>query len=75
MVIEAISNDEIKISAKKLAKCVFLECGDGKAQFSDNYFDLLPGETKFVKLSAVKPDILIDENAYKSIKIQSLRDL
>jgi len=75
LLIEAISNDEIKISAQKLAKCVFLECGDGKAQFSDNYFDLLPGETKVVKLSAVKPDILIDENAYKSIKIQSLRDL
>jgi len=73
--IKAISNSEIKIFAKKIAKCVFLDCDDSKAQFSDNYFDLLPGETKTVELLPVKQENSIDENAYKNVKAISFFDL
>ena len=73
--IKAISNNEIKIFAKKIAKCVYLNCDDASAQFSDNYFDLLPGETKIIKLIPVKQENSIDENAYKSVKVISFFDL
>lgn len=39
-----------EISTNTLAKNVFLDAGPG-INFSDNYFDLLPGEKKFIKIS------------------------
>ena len=73
--LEALSNNEIKISAKKFAKCIYLECADSNAQFSDNYFDLLPGEEKIVKLIPVKSEKTTDEKAYQSITVVSFFDL
>jgi len=75
LVVEAISNDEIKISVNKIAKYVYLECEDSAAQFSDNYFDILPGEKKIVKLIPVKKENQIDVNAYQSVTAISLYDL
>ncbi len=39
---------QIELSSKTLQKDVFLFCKD-KGQFSDNYFDLLPKETKTIR--------------------------
>ena len=39
----------IKLSCRCLARSVMLACGDDDGLFSDNYFDLLPGETKRVE--------------------------
>jgi beta-mannosidase len=41
----------ITLSSKKLAKNIFLKTKDAYDSFSDNYFDLLPGESKTVNLS------------------------
>ena len=75
LVVEAINNNEIKISVKNIAKCVYLDCDDSTAQFSDNYFDILPGEKKIVKLIPVKTEKPVDVNAYKSVTGISLYDL
>ena len=42
----------VTLSSKKLVKSVFLEVGIQGAQFSDNFFDLLPGERKTVVITA-----------------------
>lgn len=41
---------EIRLSTDKLAKNVYLQIGDEEGFFSDNYFDMLPGETVSVNL-------------------------
>jgi beta-mannosidase len=38
----------IEISADKLVKNLFLTVEEGEERFSDNYFDILPGDTKVV---------------------------
>ncbi|MGO8837407.1 MAG: beta-mannosidase [Limisphaerales bacterium] len=38
----------IELSCRSFARNVMLACGDDEGFFSDNYFDLLPGETKLV---------------------------
>ena len=70
-----INGNKVEIKSSGLAKCVYLNCEDNKAQFSDNYFDLLPGETKIVELNPVKPEIPIDDNAVKTVTALSLWDL
>jgi beta-mannosidase len=40
----------IGLTAERLAKNVFLSLGDAEGSFSDNYFDLLPGEKILVSL-------------------------
>lgn len=47
--IKKISAEEIEISTDVLAKDVYLM---GPIHYSDNFFDLLPGETKRIKLSS-----------------------
>ena len=42
---------EIELSSQVLAKNVFLTIGDENGFFSDNYFDILPGESTKVKLT------------------------
>ena len=42
----------VKLQSKKLARCAFLSFGDLNVQTSDNYFDLLPGETVTVDLKS-----------------------
>jgi beta-mannosidase len=65
-----ISADEatIIIHSDKLAKNVYLICEKGS--FSDNYFDLLPGETKEVKMKIRKGDKISKED----ITVRTLKD-
>lgn len=41
---------DITVKTDKLAKNVYLQIGDEEGFFSDNYFDLLPGESATIKL-------------------------
>lgn len=61
--IKKIDEQSIEISTNKLVKNVFLS-SESETFFSDNYFDLLPNETKILKIS--KP--------IKDIKVMSLYD-
>ncbi|SFW45991.1 beta-mannosidase [Chitinophaga sancti] len=56
----------IVITAKKLAKNVFLQYDDPEVQFSDNYFDLLPGEKRQIWFNKKVPA--------DKLKVISLRD-
>lgn len=59
---------EISISTNKLAKNVYLAIGDFDGFFSDNYFDLLPGQVVKVKLeTSITRDELI-----KNLTIRTL---
>lgn len=40
----------LRLSSKKFARAVYIATGDVKATFSDNYFDILPGETVEIKI-------------------------
>jgi beta-mannosidase len=42
----------IRITSSVLARSVYLSFGDLDVQISDNYFDLLPGETAEIKVSS-----------------------
>jgi len=61
---------EITLSTEKLAKSVYLSMEDGMSFFSDNYFDLLPGEAKKIHLKSTLPE----EQVKTSLKIISLVD-
>jgi beta-mannosidase len=41
---------EISLTTNKLAKNLYMTIGDENGFFSDNYFDLMPGQTVKVKL-------------------------
>jgi len=41
---------DITLKADKLAKNVYLQMGDEEGFFSDNYFDMLPGESVTINL-------------------------
>lgn len=56
----------IVITAKKLAKNVYLQYDDPEVQCSDNYFDLLPGQTRQIWFNRNVPR--------EKIKVISLRD-
>ncbi|MEO8085468.1 MAG: glycoside hydrolase family 2 protein [Bacteroidota bacterium] len=60
----------LTLSANTLVKNLFLDIKDADAHFSDNYFDLLPHESKVVSFH---PGITIDEVRRKVI-IRSLAD-
>lgn len=47
-------NWEIELSASQLARDVFIEIPVQGARFSDNFFDLLPGETR--KITVTLPE-------------------
>ena len=46
----ADSGFEISLTTDKLAKNLYMTIGDEEGFFSDNYFDLIPGQTVKVKL-------------------------
>ena len=49
----------IRISSSVLARSVYLSFGSLEAQVSDNYFDLMPGETREISVSSgASPDAL-----------------
>lgn len=62
----------IEISTDKLAKYVYLEAENIEGRFSDNFFDLLPGESKIVLFYPRNPRTLSEFE--KSLRILSLRD-
>jgi beta-mannosidase len=63
-------NYRIRISSPVLARSVYLSFGDLDVQVSDNYFDLLPGETAEIKaFSAASLDALKAQ-----LKVISLTD-
>ena len=45
---------EVTLSAKQLARDVFIEIPVQGARFTDNFFDLLPGQTKKVIITSEK---------------------
>lgn len=61
---------EVTLSASRLAKDVFVEIPVQGACFSDNFFDLLPGETK--KITITSP--LLQKEGTETITIKHIRD-
>lgn len=61
---------EVTLSAPKLAKDLFIEIPIQGARFSDNFFDLLPGESK--KITITSP--LIKKNDKVNIAIKHIRE-
>ena len=69
--VEAIAGGyKITLSAPKFARAVYLSVDDVKSFFSDNFFDLLPGEERSITLTT---DLSMDE-VMKSLKIDTLVD-
>ena len=49
--IKNLKGNRLEITANKLAKNVYLFSTDNSIIFEDNYFDLLPNETKIIQIS------------------------
>ena len=64
-------NFTIQLTSAKLAKNVYLCVDEDEGFFTDNYFDLLPKETKIIEY---KGEITLD-NLQKNLKIISLADI
>jgi beta-mannosidase len=59
---------EIALSTSKLAKNLYLTIGDFDGFFSDNYFDLLPGQTVNIKLETqITRDELVRNLAIRTL--------
>ena len=61
---------EVTLSSSKLAKDVFIEIPLQGARFSDNFFDLLPGETKKVVITSP----LIKKSEKLEVNVKHIRD-
>jgi len=59
---------EIALSTNKLAKNVYLTIGDEPGFFSDNYFDLIPGQPVQIKLETK----ITKEKLQKVFAVQTL---
>jgi len=59
----------LKIASDKLCKDLYLSLDQGEGFFSDNYFDLLPGETKEITLK-VEPGQEIKHEQIKTISLK-----
>ena len=59
---------QLVLKTDKLAKNLFMTIGDEDGFFSDNYFDLLPGETAKINLKTSVPI----ENVKELFKVQTL---
>ena len=60
----------IELSCRSLARSVMLACADDEGFFSDNYFDLLPGETRRVEYRTS----LDAAGVTRQLKVRSLID-
>jgi beta-mannosidase len=49
-IVKTDSGFDIELKTDKLAKNVYLQMGDEEGFFSDNYFDMLPGEKVIINL-------------------------
>lgn len=61
---------EVTLSSKQLARDVFIEIPVQGARFTDNFFDLLPGQTKKVIITSDQ----LKKNENVEIKIRQLSD-
>ena len=61
---------EVTLSARQLARDVFIEIPVQGANFTDNFFDLLPGQTKKVIITSDK----LKKNEKVDITIKQLSD-
>ena len=52
---------DITLKTDKLAKNVYLQIADEEGLFSDNYFDLLPGETVTINLKTTISEVKLKE--------------
>jgi beta-mannosidase len=64
------SGFDIEIKTDKLAKNVYLQTQEDAGFFSDNYFDMLPGETKTVSLETE----LSEEDLNEILTVRTLDD-
>ena len=60
----------LQLVSQSLARSVMLACGDDAGFFSDNYFDLLPGQTKTVEYRTA----LDEKSVQQQLKVISLID-
>jgi beta-mannosidase len=60
----------VTLSARQLARDVFIEIPVQGARFTDNFFDLLPGQTKKVIITSDK----LKKNEKVDITIKQLSD-
>ncbi|MEP7284571.1 MAG: glycoside hydrolase family 2 protein [Chloroflexota bacterium] len=63
---------QIELTAARPALWVWLSTADGQATFSDNFFHLLPDDSRLIKLTTAQEMTLDEVKQY--IAIQSLRD-
>jgi beta-mannosidase len=68
--VKQLDEKTLELTSDKLAKSVWMFLPGTINAFSDNYFDLLPGEKKLVQVET--EDL---KSAIKNIKIQSLADV
>jgi beta-mannosidase (EC 3.2.1.25) len=61
---------EVTLSARQLARDVFIEIPVQGVRFTDNFFDLLPGQTKKVIITSDK----LKKNEKVDITIKQLSD-
>lgn len=61
---------DIKLKTDKLAKNIYLQIGDEKGFFSDNYFDLMPGENAIINLKTN----ISEEKLNKVLTLRTLDD-
>ena len=71
LTITPLNSTSFKISSRVLVKNMALSIKNHSYRFSDNYFDLLPGEVKIIHLQS--PNIKIDFKT--QLEIQSLYDV
>jgi beta-mannosidase len=66
------STFQVTLKSKTLARAVCLTRTGGEGFFADNYFDLLPGETKVVTFRSVAPTALAELR--RQVSIRTLAD-
>jgi len=62
---------EVTLSAKQLARDIFIEISAQGAKFTDNFFDLLPGQTKKIVITSDR----IKKNEQINLKIRHLNGI
>ena len=70
-IVELINTFEVSLTSKNLVKNVFVDI-DSKQNFSDNYFDIIPGEV--YKISIKKDQSLTLDDIKRKINFLSLFD-
>ena len=61
---------EVTLTSNNFARAVFIATGDEDSSFSDNYFDILPGDSVKVEVYTDLPQDIFE----KQMKVISLSD-